>query len=126
MRCPGIPPAWRRTQRAGPVVLALAALVAVAAPATATARAATSAASRVALPDPTLDGTSGTIEPLGPSQQLSLRVYLAGQRAAGLAAAALAVSTPRTSGYARYLTPAQYRQRYGPTAGPGRPRSPAG
>jgi subtilase family serine protease len=120
-----MPPAWRRTRRAGPVVLAapalaasvlaLAAVAAPAAPAVASAGAATAGASRVALPDPTPYGTSGTIEPLSPGQQLNLRVYLAGQHPAGLAAAALAVATPHAAGYARYLTPAQYRQRFGPT-----------
>jgi hypothetical protein len=52
----------------------------------------------------------GTVEPLSPGQQLNLRVYLAGQHPAGLAAAALAFATPHTAGYARYLTPAEYRQ----------------
>ncbi|MGD0560630.1 MAG: protease pro-enzyme activation domain-containing protein, partial [Streptosporangiaceae bacterium] len=82
----------------------------LAAPATA------SVASRVALPDPTPYGTPGTIESLSPGQQLNLRVYLAAQHPARLAAAALAVATPHRAGYARYLTPAQYRQRFGPTA----------
>jgi subtilase family serine protease len=95
-------------------VLALAA-VAPSAPANASTSA-TSAASRVALPDPTLDGTSGTIEPLSSSQQLNLRVYLAGQDPAGLAAAALAMSTPHSADYGQYLTPAEYQQRFGPTA----------
>jgi subtilase family serine protease len=96
-------------------VLALAAVAGPVVPAAASARGATSAASRVALPGPTPYGTSGTIEPLSPGQQLNLRVYLAGQHPAGLAAAALAVATPHTAGYARYLTPAEYRQRFGPT-----------
>jgi subtilase family serine protease len=120
MRYPGLPPAWRRTRRAGPVVLAapalaasVLALVAVAAPAATPARAAASAASRVALPDPTPYGTPGTVEPLDSGQQLDLRVYLAGP--ARLAAATLAVATPHTADYANFLTPAQYQQRFGPT-----------
>jgi subtilase family serine protease len=90
-------------------------LAVVAAPATASARAATTAASRVELPDPNQYGTSGTIEPLSSGQQLNLRVYLTGQHPAGLAAAALAVATPHTAGYARYLTPAEFMRRFGPT-----------
>ena len=50
--------------------------------------------------------TSGTV---------SARVYLAGQDSAGLAAYAMAVSTPGDAHYGRYLTPAQVMARYGPT-----------
>jgi subtilase family serine protease len=50
--------------------------------------------------------TSGTV---------TARVYLAGQDPAGLAAYAAAASTPGNALYARYLTPAQVMDRYGPT-----------
>src|SRR5450432_586159 len=48
---------------------------------------------------------------------VSARVYLAGQNQAGLAAYATAVSTPGTTLYGHYLTPAQVMAEYGPTAG---------
>ncbi len=47
---------------------------------------------------------------------LSARVYLAGRDPAGLAAYARQVSEPGSASYGRYLTPAQYQQRFGPTA----------
>jgi subtilase family serine protease len=50
--------------------------------------------------------TSGTV---------AVRVYLAGQDPVGLAAYAMAVSTPGNALYGRYLTPAQVMARYGPT-----------
>jgi subtilase family serine protease len=50
--------------------------------------------------------TSGTV---------SARVYLAGRDPAGLAAFAMAVSTPGNARYGAYLTPAQVMARYGPT-----------
>jgi subtilase family serine protease len=50
--------------------------------------------------------TSGTV---------SARVYLAGQDPAGLAAYAMASSTPGNALYGHYLTPAQVMARYGPT-----------
>jgi subtilase family serine protease len=89
-------------------VLALAVAVAPSAAAT--------TSSRVTLPSPNTYGIPGTPSPLDPGQEVALRVYLAGQHPAGLPAAALAVATPGSPGYARYLTPAQYQQRFGPTA----------
>jgi subtilase family serine protease len=106
-------PGRRRSALLAASVLAVSALVLGGASAS---QAAAATAARTELPSPNLYDLQGTPQPLNPTQQVNLRVYLAGQPAAGLAAAALAVSTPRTSGYARYLTPAQYRQRYGPTA----------
>ena len=50
--------------------------------------------------------TSGTV---------SARVYLAGQDPAGLAAYAMASSTPGNALYGHFLTPAQVMARYGPT-----------
>lgn len=48
---------------------------------------------------------------------VSARVYLTGRDPAGLAAYARQVSEPGTAAYGHYLTPAQYRQRFGPTTG---------
>ena len=47
---------------------------------------------------------------------LTPRVYLAGRDPAGLAADAMRVSTPGSSDYRKYLTPAAERHRYGPTS----------
>jgi subtilase family serine protease len=73
---------------------------------------------RVALPDPHLrsDYPGFTASPANPQLTMGLRVYLSGRDPRGRAAAALAVSDPRNPGYARYLTPAQYEQRFGPSA----------
>jgi Pro-kumamolisin, activation domain len=49
------------------------------------------------------------------ADQLTARVYLAGRDPAGLAAYARAVATPGSSGYDRFLDPAQVQQRFGPT-----------
>jgi subtilase family serine protease len=49
------------------------------------------------------------------SAAITARVYLAGRDPAGLAAYAAQVSDPGSALYSRYLTPAQYRQRFGPT-----------
>jgi subtilase family serine protease len=52
------------------------------------------------------------------SGAIAVRVYLAPRGGeAALAAAALAVSTPGNASYRHFITPAQYRARYGPTAG---------
>ena len=48
---------------------------------------------------------------------VNARVYLAGRDPAGLAAYALSVANPRSPDYGRYLTAAQARHRFGPTAG---------
>jgi subtilase family serine protease len=47
---------------------------------------------------------------------MTVRVYLAGRDAAGLAAYATAVATPGSGSYRDYLTSAAERQRFGPTA----------
>jgi subtilase family serine protease len=49
------------------------------------------------------------------SGTVTARVYLAGQDPTGLAAYAMAVSTPGNALYGHYLTPAQVMARYGPT-----------
>lgn len=48
------------------------------------------------------------------TQVMPLRVYLAGANPAAETAAALSVSNPRSPAYARYLTPTQFAQQYGP------------
>jgi len=48
--------------------------------------------------------------------QVTARVYLAGQNPAGLAAYAKAVSSPSSGQYDRFLTPTQEQQRFGATA----------
>jgi subtilase family serine protease len=49
------------------------------------------------------------------SAALTFRVYLKDQNEAGVEAAAAAVSTPNTSTYRQYLTPAQVTATYGPS-----------
>ncbi|MEU2269261.1 S53 family peptidase [Streptomyces olindensis] len=49
------------------------------------------------------------------SAQVSARVYLAGQDAAGLAAYAKAVSDPKSASYGKYLTARQAQSRFGAT-----------
>jgi subtilase family serine protease len=48
---------------------------------------------------------------------ISARVYLAGRDWAGLADYAAQVSDPGSARYGRFITPAQYLRRFGPTAG---------
>jgi subtilase family serine protease len=54
--------------------------------------------------------------PVAAGTVIDARVYLAGRDPAGLAAYAQQVSEPGNPEYAHYLTPAQYQQRFGPTA----------
>ena len=46
------------------------------------------------------------------TQRLGFRVYLGWSNPAGAAAFAAAVSNPKSASYGKYLTPAQFRQRY--------------
>jgi len=48
------------------------------------------------------------------SDSVNIRVYLGWQSSADAAKTALAVSTPGSSSYGKYLTPAQFRQRFAP------------
>jgi subtilase family serine protease len=48
--------------------------------------------------------------------KLGFRVYLGWNNASGAEALARAVSNPRSSSYRHYLTPAQFRQQFAPTA----------
>jgi subtilase family serine protease len=56
--------------------------------------------------------TSGTSTPLAAGTQVQLSVFV-GQNQAGLAAAATAVSDPRSPNYRHYLRPAQVQARFG-------------
>lgn len=73
---------------------------------------------RVGVPDsrPAWATQTADTGPVPASTMIDARVYLAGRNPAGLAAYARQVSRPGGPGYARYLTPAQYRQRFGPTS----------
>ncbi|WP_163512509.1 S53 family peptidase [Fodinicola acaciae] len=52
-----------------------------------------------------------------PSQQVTVKLYLAGQNTAGLASAVRAVSDPASPRYRHFLTPDQYRAQYAPSDG---------
>src|SRR5262245_30961121 len=49
------------------------------------------------------------------AQQIDARVWLAGRDPQATGSYARAVSDPSSSQYRHFLTPAQYRQRFGPT-----------
>lgn len=70
---------------------------------------------RVTLPSPVSEPPTGEFTAADPSTELHLRVFLAGRDGAGRVRTALAVSDPDSPDYARYLTPAQYRQRFAAT-----------
>src|SRR3954471_20934778 len=75
----------------------------------------TSPDGRVTLPSPVSEPPSGESTAADPSTELHMRVFLAGQDGAGRVRTALAVSDPDSPHYAHYLSPAQYRQRFGAT-----------
>jgi len=75
----------------------------------------TSPDGRVTLPSPVSEPPTGESTAADPSTALHLRVFLAGRDGAGRVRTALAVSDPDNPRYAQYLTPAQYRQRFGAT-----------
>ena len=54
--------------------------------------------------------------PAATSNSVGFRVYLGWRNQAGAEALARAVSNPRSSSYRQYLTPAQFRQQFAPTA----------
>jgi len=76
----------------------------------------TPAEGRVTLPSPVGEAPTGEFTAADLGTQLHMRVFLAGQDGAGRVRTALAVSDPDNPQYAHYLTPAQYRQRFGATA----------
>jgi len=104
---------WRGRPRAGLTLLACA-ISGLALSGTAAARAEAGTPPRVALPSPDVGVSGGTPAPVASQQELSLRVYLAGQ--AGRVGRALAVSEPGNRSYGHFLTPAAFERAYGPTA----------
>jgi len=101
----------RRTWRAGLAASAVTVLVGTAGVAFGGAASATAA--RVTLPSPLYQPYTGENYPADPSVVLHMRVFLNGRDAAGRERTAHAVSDPDSADYAHYLTPAQYRQRFG-------------
>lgn len=77
------------------------------------ALAGTSSEGRVTLPSPLAQPMTGDSVPADPNIPLHLRVFLGGRDTAARIRTALAVSDPDSPDYAHYLTPAQYRQRFG-------------
>ena len=72
---------------------------------------------RVALPSPVPGWVKGDQRngPAGSATTMSIRVYLASRAPAAEARFAIAAATPGNRGYGRYLTPSQFRARFGPT-----------
>jgi subtilase family serine protease len=70
---------------------------------------------RVLLPSPLAAPVTGESVPADPATPLEFRVFLGGRDAAGRVRTARAVSDPTGPAYAHYLTPAEYRQRFGAT-----------
>lgn len=75
------------------------------------------AGARVALPDPVPTWTQYDTDdgPAGSGVKVPARVWLAGRAPAAQTHFATAVSTPGNRAYGRYLTPARFRARFGPT-----------
>jgi len=80
------------------------------------AAAATPPRQAVAGTHPSWASPAAAVNQVPADTNLSARVYLAGRDPAGLAAYARQVSEPGSASYGRYLTPAQYQQRFGPSA----------
>src|SRR5438309_56183 len=81
---------------------------------------ASAASGRSAIPNtkPTWLGHAKSLGQASPSAAVHARVYLEPRGGlAALARAAVAVSTPGSTQYGRFLTPSRYFQRFGTTAG---------
>jgi subtilase family serine protease len=65
---------------------------------------------------PSWANQSNYVSAVDANTQIGFRVYLGWNNAAGAEALARAVSDPRSSSYRQYLTPAQFRQQFAPTA----------
>src|SRR5213082_878323 len=65
---------------------------------------------------PTWAKPGNLISAAASSKSVGFRVYLGWTNASGAEALARAVSNPRSSSYRHYLTPAQFRQQFAPTA----------
>jgi subtilase family serine protease len=73
---------------------------------------------RVALPDPVAASRPRGLTDAGPAGrrvEVSVRLYLAGRDPAAEARFATAVSTPGSGAYGRFLSPARFAARFGPT-----------
>ena len=81
----------------------------------ATAGAEATSAARVALPDPVPTWTQYFTDdgPAGSGVKVPVRVWLAGRAPAAESRFATAASSPGTSAYGKYLTPAQFTARFG-------------
>jgi subtilase family serine protease len=104
--------------RSAAVAVALAGSLGLAATGSIVASSASAAdAGRIAVPNaqPALSGATATGAAAG-SKQIDIKLYLADQNAAELASLVQAVSTPGSAQYGKYLTPAQFRARYAPSA----------
>jgi hypothetical protein len=105
------------TWMAGLAAASLVTSLAVAGPAAASPSGPTTAA-RVALPDPVaasrLPGVSDA-GATGRRVEVSVRLYLAGRDPAAEARFATAVSTPGSGRYGRFISPARFAARFGPT-----------
>lgn len=78
---------------------------------------ASTAGARVSLPDPVPTWTQFFTDdgPAGSAVTVPVRVWLAGRAAAAEARFATAVSAPGNAAYGKYLTPAEFRTRFGTT-----------
>jgi subtilase family serine protease len=92
------------------------ALAGVALPALTTAAQAASPRSVVRDSQPSWAVHSAEVAPAPVGKQVKARVYLAARDTAALDRAVTAVSTPSSPSFGKYLTPAQYRARFGPAA----------
>ncbi|HST86364.1 MAG TPA: S53 family serine peptidase [Kineosporiaceae bacterium] len=104
--------------RSAAVAVALAGSLGLAATGSIVASSASAAdAGRIAVPNaqPALSGATAT-GAAGSGKQIDIKLYLADQNAAELDRLVQAVSTPGTAQYGKYLTPAQFRARFAPSA----------
>src|SRR5438477_11754365 len=78
----------------------------------------TSSSSKSALKGskPSWASSSNYVKAADATTKLGFRVYLGWTNQSGAEALARAVSNPRSSSYRHYLTPAQFRQQFAPTA----------
>ena len=102
---------------AGPVVLTLEALALAAGLALATGAPAGAASTRAALAGsvPSWATSSAFKTAAAPDDHVGFRIYLPWRGGDAAMKQALAVSTPGSASYGKYLTPAQFRQAYAPT-----------
>ncbi len=102
---------------AGCAVVAVAAMPALASAAAAAPTPSSSLSPRVGVADthPSWATSSTQVAKVPASKNVRARVYLGSRDQAGLDKAVLAVSTPGSPNYGKYLSPEQFRAAYGPT-----------